>query len=126
MPPKMFRSKDGDSDPQEIIDRHDKETRLRDEEEILAIAKGKGRFELWLAETLIAHGEATRVVAQNMAKFQKKADCALIHAGRIGKFALVGTSWRIPISTAIICYTVIWLVLHFDNTAQQIVKGVSQ
>ena len=125
MAPRLFQrqTKIRDAqDAQDEIARHDRENRIREEKEILKIAREKGRFELWLAETLIAHGTATRIIAEQLPLLQSKDDCALAHAGKTGKIALIGEVYKIPFSVIIGGGYIVYLVRHFFPAAEPIVK----
>lgn len=108
-------------DVEEIVAEHDDRKRKEEEDAILQKAKsltnGKagdakltGELLLCIAEEQIEQGRLLRIVVQSLTKFQKKDLCVLQHAGRMGKIALFGQTYKMPMCLAMVLLFIMWYI----------------
>jgi hypothetical protein len=108
---------------QKAINEQDKANRIAEEERILKLSASltngnagctitMGEVAHWTTKQLVEHGKLLRMVASELPMLQKKVDCELAHHGRrMGKITLFGFTYKMPLTAAIICGTIIYLVI---------------
>jgi hypothetical protein len=109
---------------QKAINEQDKANRIAEEERVLELSasltngkagctKTMGEVTHWQTKQLIEHGRLLRMVADELPLLQKKADCELTHHGKhMGKVTLFGFTYKMPLTAAIICGTIVYLVIR--------------
>lgn len=99
--------------PEEILQTHDKEKRLKAEEDILAKAQAltngsrgdaqlTGEVLAWVVQELIEFGVLLRVAATQITLCQLKEDCVFHHQNKKWVVRLFGATYSLPASVAIV------------------------
>lgn len=100
------------ADPKKEMEDHDKEERIRKENEILDMAKSltnghagdkelEGKVRLWQVKETIENGRLLRVIVASLQSFQLRSDCILAHSGKMGTIVLFGQTYKVPMSILI-------------------------
>ena len=110
--------------PSEIIEKHDKEQRLKAEEEIKSKAhaltngdagnpKLTGEVLEWVVTEMIELGVLIRVSVGQIALCQLKEDCVVAHKQKKWAVKVFGVSYALPVSTAIVVIGVLtYMAFH--------------
>ena len=110
--------------PQEIIDRHDKDTRLKSEADILQKARRlingdagdaalTGEVLEWMAKELIELGALVRSSVAQINLCQLRADCLMNHRQKSWVVKAFGVSYALPASVAILVIAaLVYLACH--------------
>lgn len=107
------------------IDERDYHKRIEEEQKFLALAKERGDFEFSMAERQINTETLIRTMAAALPAVQLKDECLLMHSGRVGKIALLGEVYKIPLSVLIGGGYIVYLVHHFFPSAAPVLEMVS-
>jgi hypothetical protein len=105
---------------------HDERVRMESEASILLKAKSltnghagdpklTGDVLFWLTEEMIEQGRLLRTIVLSLSMFQKTEHCALNHSGKMGKIALFGTTFKVPLSVAIGGFILLKLMPQLDH-----------
>jgi hypothetical protein len=111
---------------QELMEEHDERVRIAAEKDILQTAKSltnghagdpvlTGQVLLWLTGEMVEQGRLLRTVVSDFKSFRKHEDCVMAHAGKMGKVALFGQTYKMPMTAAIICAFLTYLVEKFGG-----------
>jgi hypothetical protein len=105
---------------QDLIDEHDERVRKQAEEDVIKTAKSlagdpamTGEVLLWLTQEMVEQGRLLRVTVANLGGFKRSDECALLHAGKMGKVALFGQTYKMPMTAAIICLFLTWALKRY-------------
>jgi hypothetical protein len=113
-------------DAQSLMEAHDDAVRKQGEEAILAKAhdltngnagnpKLTGDVLYWLTGEQIEQGRLLRLLVQGQKHFRLHSECVLAHAGKSGKIALFGTTFKVPLAVAIGGFCFLKAIPHLDH-----------
>lgn len=104
--------------PIEQVEKHDEEARILAENAIIAKAQSltnghagdpkiTGEVLLWLTTEMVEQGRLLRTVVLSM---QLKEECVLAHSGKMGKVALFGQTYKMPMCLALVLLFLMWYI----------------